>query len=304
MCFSLQKWEFPIGRETGDLPHAIIASDSAKSESEVGMKKVSLNLRLFGENGIGDAAVSGGAEKGLSADSAAEQSPEKTHRTNSEKSACTSDSFTAPVGGNEKESSLQVGEKSEQEDTEASLDKNAAEPLASHADTLSPGAMRIIQGLAAAYDLQETDIDGIAKAFNRTQTKYALEERLRRRSAAKQYQALLGEAEALSKKVQGFDLETELADRRFCGMLRCGFSMEDAWRAVHINQLLHAAVRQASEKGAKEAVEQYRREAARPDENGVKGQSGISRKTSAAHLTGRGIRDILRRVEKGAKVKF
>lgn len=80
--------------------------------------------------------------------------------------------------------------------------------------------------------------------------------------------------------------------------------MEEAWQAVHLNQLLQTAVRQATEKGEKQAAERLCREAARPDENGVKGQSGISRKTSVEHLTGRGIRDILRRVENGAKVKF
>ena len=131
-----------------------------------------------------------------------------------------------------------------------------------------------------------------------------MEERLHRRSAAKQYQALLKEAEVLSEKIRGFDLNAELEDNRFCSLLRCGFSMEEAWQAVHMNQLLCAAARQASEKGAKEAVERYRQGTARPEENGVKGQSGIARKTSVEHLTGRGIRDILRRVEKGAKVKF
>lgn len=267
------------------------------------MKKVSLDLRLFGEEG--------GAENGTQSaegssvqttDCAAEQSErEKVHTDDSKRAETQIRHFAAPVGSKSGEEDCQSrGESGQKADEGENIVKVPASPT----DILPGSAARIIQSLAAVYQMQETDIDGIADALSRTETKNALEERLRRRSAARQYQILLDEAERLSKKVRGFDLEKELSDRRFRGMLRAGFSMEEAWQAVHLNQLLQTAVRQATEKGEKQAAERLRREAARPDENGVKGQSGISRKTSVEHLTGRGIRDILRRVENGAKVKF
>ncbi len=265
------------------------------------MKKVSLNLCLFGEEGSsGDAAV-GGAEN--SAEIANPSGKGSSQMSSNADVVKKSDFSAAPVGGKEED------EKTQQYEMHIGLDKSASsagEPALAEMQesALPPSTMRIIQDLAAIYNLQETDIGAIADAFSRTQTKNALEERLRRRSAAKQYQMFLDEAKALSGKIRGFDLHAELEDSRFCRLLRCGFSMEEAWQAVHMNQLLCAAVRQASEKGAKEAVERYRRGAERPEENGVKGQSGIARKTSVEHLTGRGIRDILRRVEKGAKVKF
>lgn len=279
------------------------------------MKKVSLNLRLFGEDGAGEGVAQSGEGSSVQAeDCAAEQSEkEKRHTGGKKKAVRKSHRSAAPVGGEEATAlSSRMGEEADGEETPADngeqapyTEGQAAEgvPL-SQKGMLPRGAMRIVQSLAAMYQLQETDLDGIADAFRRTEIKNALEERLRRRNAAKQYKALLGEAEELSKKVRGFDLKAELSDRRFRGMLRAGFSMEEAWRAVHFDQLLGTVVRQATEKGAREAAERLRREAARPDENGVKGQSGISRKTSVEHLTGRGIRDILRRVENGAKVKF
>lgn len=248
------------------------------------MKRVSLNLCLFGEessNGAGSTESFAG-----SAD-----------MQNSDPSA-------APVGGRENEKNLQSEVSSKSADTNSSTEDITANISAPQEHILPPDVMHVIQSLAAVYQLQETDVDGIASAFNRTQARNALEERLHRRSAARQYQAFLDEAEVLSKKVRGFDLKTELNDSRFCRLLQCGFSMEEAWQTVHMQQLLCAVVRQASENAAKKAVDQYRRWAARPEENGVKGQSGIARKTSVEHLTGRGIRDILRRVEKGAKVKF
>lgn len=278
------------------------------------MKKISLNLRLFGEDGAGEGVTQRGEGSSVQReDCAAEQSEkEKGHTGGKTKAVRKSHRSAAPVGGGDAASSPRIGEESDREETPADngeqtpyIEGETAEEVPpSQKGMLPRGAMRIVQSLAAAYQLQETDIDGIADAFCRTEIKNALEERLRRRNAAKQYKVLLGEAEELSKKVRGFDLKAELSDRRFRGMLHAGFSMEEAWRAVHFDQLLGTVVRQATEKGAREAAERLRREAARPDENGVKGQSGISRKTSVEHLTGRGIRDILRRVENGAKVKF
>lgn len=269
------------------------------------MKKVSLNLRLFGEEGVANSGVqSAGHPSAQTIDCAAEQSEnEKEHTDSAQRAVKQQSRSAAPVG---RESGERPALESRGDPVQEETDKgeNIAPVPASPTDTLPGGAARIIQSLAAMYQMQETDVDGIADALGRTETKKALEERLRRRSAAKQYQILLDEAGALSQKVRGFNLEKELSDRRFCGMLRAGFSMEEAWQAVHFNQLLQAAVRQATENGTKRAAELLRKEAARPDENGVKGQSGISRKTSVEHLTGRGIRDILRRVENGAKVKF
>ncbi len=264
------------------------------------MKKVSLNLCLFGEEGGGDAAI--GSAEG-SAEIINPSGKENIQMSSNADTVKNSDSSAAPVGGKEENEKTQQSEMHIETEKTDSFEGALALPEMQES-ALPSGTMRIIQNLAAIYNLQETDIDAIADAFSRTQTKNALEERLHRRSAAKQYQALLKEAEVLSEKIRGFDLNAELEDNRFCSLLRCGFSMEEAWQAVHMNQLLCAAARQASEKGAKEAVERYRQGTARPEENGVKGQSGIARKTSVEHLTGRGIRDILRRVEKGAKVKF
>lgn len=269
------------------------------------MKKVSLNLRLFGEEGGANSGVQSSEHPSAQTmDCAAEQSENEKERTGSAQRTVKQQSRSAaPVGRESGETATLEGSgQSVQEKTVQG--ENIVQEPASLMDTLPGGAVRIIQRLAAMYQMQETDVDGIADALGRTETKNALEERLRRRSAAKQYQMLLDEAGALSKKVRGFNLEKELSDRRFCGLLRAGFSMEEAWQAVHFNQLLQAAVQQATEKGTKRAAELLRKEVARPDENGVKGQSGISRKTSVEHLTGRGIRDILRRVEHGAKVKF
>lgn len=127
---------------------------------------------------------------------------------------------------------------------------------------------------------------------------------LREMRAARDYEKLYSEALSLASKIEGFDLQKELQNRRFVNMLHAGLSVEEAWRTVHFEELIRAAAEGAAEKANGIALANMRENSSRPDENGVSGLSPVSTSQSADKLTGRGIRDILRRVEKGAKVKF
>ena len=131
-----------------------------------------------------------------------------------------------------------------------------------------------------------------------------LELRLMERRAMRNYEKLIQEANEFSAKAEGFNLESELSDRRFCNLLSAGFTVEDAWRAVHAGELIAAAVRRANEVSLSKATESIQSMQRRPDENGDSSRSGYQSARSVDGLTGRGIRDILRRVENGAKVKF
>ena len=146
--------------------------------------------------------------------------------------------------------------------------------------------------------------EALIKAIKAKRAKAILEERLRRRSAYRTYKALLTEAEQLSSKVKGFDFRTEITNRRFKALLHAGFSVEEAWRAVHINELVRAAEENAKREAVAKAIEKIRKNASRPSENGATGKAPSQSKTSVQNLSSKGIRDILKRVENGAKIKF
>ncbi len=115
---------------------------------------------------------------------------------------------------------------------------------------------------------------------------------------------ILLEADLLSEKVSGFDLQKEMADSSFAAMVKNGVPVETAWKAVHFDQLLDAAVQEAREEALCEALAKIRNMPDRPSENGAVSQAAIQSRAGVDNLTGRGIREILRRVENGAKVKF
>lgn len=162
----------------------------------------------------------------------------------------------------------------------------------------------VVGRIAELLSIDGGDEESLVKAVNARRARAALSEMLRRRRAERTYSALIGEACELSSKVKGFDLRAELSDKRFAAMLHAGLSVEEAWRAIHFEELLSASRRNAEKAAMANALEKIRSTTARPEENGTAGGAPQDSRTSVESLTGRGIRDILRRVENGAKIKF
>ena len=127
---------------------------------------------------------------------------------------------------------------------------------------------------------------------------------MKEQKAAKEYERLVSESAAFAEKFDGFDIRRELCDRRFGSLIHAGFSVEDAWRATHLDEIIRAATEDAARTARESALEKLREVAGRPEENGGGGASPAKTSADVRALTGRGIRDILRRVEKGAKIKF
>lgn len=157
---------------------------------------------------------------------------------------------------------------------------------------------------ALGLDGAGEDPDGLYDLIRARRQKSELEEILKEAAAAREYEKLSSEAVAFARKVEGFDLNRELGDRRFGALLHAGFSVEEAFRAVHFDELLANAVEDAKRCARESVLEKARLFADRPDENGAGGVSPAKTTADVRSLTGKGIRDILRRVEKGAKVKF
>lgn len=144
----------------------------------------------------------------------------------------------------------------------------------------------------------------VARVLKARRTRAALTEGLRKRKAERTYMQLISEAENLSSKVKGFDLKRELSDKRFRALINSGFSLEEAWQAVHLKELLRAAHENSKTAALASFMENIRSAGLRPDENGAGGSAPAKSDQSVENLTGKSIRDILRRVENGAKIKF
>lgn len=155
------------------------------------------------------------------------------------------------------------------------------------------------------YDSEEkSDDSGVSDEEDTEQSGAVSEEKSKKDDTFLPCERIISEADRLSEKVDGFDLEKELKCKSFTAMLKCGLSVEAAYNAVHFEELIAAAVQNAREEAWREILTKAKLGEMRPAENGAASGAAIQSRAGVENLTGRGIREILRRVENGAKIKF
>ncbi len=158
----------------------------------------------------------------------------------------------------------------------------------------------LLKMLTEAFGISGSNPEEIVRAVRKSRARAHIEERARANEAEKRYKARLAEAKEFALEEKDFDLEKELSDPVFAKLIRCGFDIRQAYRFTHFENEME----KSKLEGFEEAVALLRKGQLRPEENGMREQSGITDKRNVEALTGGGIRAILKRVEKGAKVKF
>ena len=162
----------------------------------------------------------------------------------------------------------------------------------------------LLQELSEELDCQNSSPEEISRAMKRKKLKAALKKRAEENSNQKRYRSRLLEANAFKAENPDFQLTDELKNPLFAKFMTCGVDIKSAYEFVHRDEYIKKIRLEAEQTGYENAVALLRSGTLRPEENGMREQSGISEKKNVAALSGGGIRDILRRVEKGAKVKF
>lgn len=250
------------------------------------MNRLDLKLRLFGESGQqsgGEDSARSSADGTNTAAAAAEELRGQSSKTPSVNNS--------DVGSTEDNTS--------KTETAAETKPNISEKTKAR----SAEAEKLFELLTLlGYDGEDTE--KAIKSLRLRRLRQGIEQKLSQKNAEAAYEKLVSESDRLSEKIKGFDLKTELADKRFTAMLHAGLSVEEAWRAVHFDEILQCCEKLLRRNVEHSALMRLRAGMGRPDENGAVGQAPSQTKLSVENLTGRGIRDILRRVENGAKVKF
>ena len=161
----------------------------------------------------------------------------------------------------------------------------------------------LIEFLAEEYGCEKTK-ESVMRAHRAEKARKELSAKLREDSARRRYEELILESEEMKKLDADFSLDAELKNPRFRKLLQCGFDLADAWQLTHFDEILTLACERSEQQGYEKAVQIVREGLLRPEENGTRESSGVAEKKSVSSLSGGNIRDILRRVEKGAKIKF
>lgn len=118
------------------------------------------------------------------------------------------------------------------------------------------------------------------------------------------YQALANQAEELKQLYPGFDLQAEMRDRRFAGMLRWGVDMRSAYQALHGDEILPAAMQYAAKTVEQRLAGSMLSRAQRPGENGLHGGGAVAVGSNAGKMSRQDYDRICRMVERGERVSF
>lgn len=122
--------------------------------------------------------------------------------------------------------------------------------------------------------------------------------------AQRTYQGWLSEGEELKASYPDFDLETEVQNEKFMNLLGQGWSVADAYEAVHVKELIARGIGTAAEKAQQNVVNNIRARGMRPSENGTGSKAGVIVKKDPSQFDNKDMEEIRRRVSNGEKIVF
>ena len=106
------------------------------------------------------------------------------------------------------------------------------------------------------------------------------------------------EGEGVKAEYEGFDLQTELQNKDFQGLLKAGIPMKMAYELIHSNEIKEAI----REETKKTVMDNIRANNSRPSENGLKGSNGFVLGKDVSAMTKEDRDEVKRRVSRGEKV--
>lgn len=118
------------------------------------------------------------------------------------------------------------------------------------------------------------------------------------------YKQLELEAEELKEIYPDFDLEEECRNRAFIALISTGVSLREAYEAAHHREILEGAMAYTARQVAEAVWKSIESGASRPSENGLSSKGIVRQKKSTAKMTDAEIKNILKRVQNGEKVRF
>lgn len=181
------------------------------------------------------------------------------------------------------------------------------------AETLQK-SQRVMQKLAQVYGVDPADFEAVEKAIDSDDNLYtqaamdadmsveaykelmrtkaenavykkAQEEQLRQERIDETYRKWLSDSEEVKKVYPNFDLEAELQNPVFNGLLRNGFPVQNAYESAHIQELMTSAMQAGVSVAERKIANNVAANQARPEENAGSRNSTATVKRDVASLT-------------------
>lgn len=125
-----------------------------------------------------------------------------------------------------------------------------------------------------------------------------------KKQAEAQYGAWMSQAEEAKKVYPGFDLKGEMGNGQFLKLLNSGIDVKTAYEVVHMGEIIPAAMQFAAKTTQTNVAKSIASGADRPRENGMGSSSPALVKSDVSQLSKADRQEIIRRVQRGEKIRF
>ena len=190
-----------------------------------------------------------------------------------------------------------------------------------------------IEMLAKKYGVDASDVDALNKAIEADDTYYEeealekgvtveqlkeirrmekenaelkrqMQERENKEKGAKLYAQWMDQAEQAKKMYPSLDLNTEAKNPQFLRLLNAGVDVGTAYTVIHKDEIIPAAMQHTAKTVEQKLTNKIIANGARPPENGISSQSSAVVKSDVSQLSKADRAEIIRRVQRGEKIKF
>ena len=134
--------------------------------------------------------------------------------------------------------------------------------------------------------------------------KAQMEEAQRQENGKKLYSQWMTQAEEAQKVYPSFDLRAEMSNPRFVDLLRSNIDVRTAYEVLHKDEIIPAAMQFTAKTVEQKIANKIAANGARPTENGMNSQGASLVKSDVSQLSKADRAEIIRRVQRGEKIKF
>ena len=303
-----------------------------------------LNLQLFAEGGAGAGAGDGGTAQGQGVTGAAALPQTKGEKNNPLANVKYGIQEEAPAAEVHKETVAQPDRKAEFEKLikgeykdlyDAQMQDTIQKRLKGQKETVDKfNALNpTLELLAKKYGVDASDIEGLNKAIQEDDSYYEqealekgltvqqlkeirkmerenadlkaqMEEQQRQENGKKLYSQWMQQADEAKKVYPSFDLRAEMNNPKFVDLLRSNIDVRTAYEVLHKDEIIPAAMQFTAQTVESKLAKKIASNGARPSENGMASQSAAVVKSDVSQLSKEDRAEIIRRVQRGEKIRF
>ena len=190
-----------------------------------------------------------------------------------------------------------------------------------------------LEMMAKKYGVDASDIDALSKAIEEDNSFYEdealekgmtvqqlkevkkmerenaalkaqMEEAQRQENGKKLYSQWMAQADETKKVYPSFDLQAEMQNQKFVDLLRSNIDVRTAYEVTHKDEIIAGAMQFTAKTVEQKVANKIAANGARPIENGMSSQSSSLVKSDVSQLSKADRAEIIRRVQRGEKIKF